>query len=118
MSASTTSLILESICSPPFLEMSPLRPCRDTGASRLRALLRGHGQWHATRISFLMMPRPPRSTLITYTTLFRSNAQCGERKDADDRDESQDQTILGQRLTTLVLNARYERPHSIVDLGK
>src|SRR3712207_9550054 len=30
---------------------------------------------------FLMIRRPPRSTLFPYTTLFRSHAECGRRED-------------------------------------
>src|SRR5690348_17356180 len=39
---------------------------------------------------FLMIRRPPRSTLFPYTTLFRSRHRAGERsvaRDADDRSD-------------------------------
>ena len=41
-----------------------------------------------TFIFFLMIRRPPRSTLFPYTTLFRSDAQTGYRKNIFVRDET------------------------------
>src|SRR5436189_3601559 len=37
---------------------------------------------YAFRLFFFMIPRPPRSTLFPYTTLFRSQIQAGMSKKA------------------------------------
>src|SRR5262249_6540093 len=52
----------------PFASCSPLLPC--PRPLSLRPLL------------FLMLRRPPRSTLFPYTTLFRSYTPCGRRAGA------------------------------------
>src|SRR5439155_23225082 len=44
--------------------------------------------------------------------------QGGQREDANDRDEGQKQTVLGQRLSVLALDARREPRQSLVDLGE
>src|SRR5437899_6395213 len=38
------------------------------------------------QVFFLVMPRPPRSTLFPYTTLFRSDEAEGRDRDADEHD--------------------------------
>src|SRR5690625_6289053 len=51
------------------MSLSPaVRPARLRAAARPLSLM-------STRAFFLMMPRPPRSTLFPYTTLFRSPKQ-------------------------------------------
>src|SRR5882724_5970770 len=49
------------------------------GARRLASACRRPGRGAADRVFFLMIRRPPRSTLFPYTTLFRSRAGLYER---------------------------------------
>src|SRR5690606_32655855 len=47
-------------------------PAPDSPSALLRAPPRRPRRSGARRLSFLVLPRPPRSTLFPYTTLFRS----------------------------------------------
>src|SRR2546428_828290 len=42
--------------------------------------------------------------------------QCGQRHDADHRDQSQKQTVLGQRLPILTLESHHERQNCVIHL--
>src|SRR5947199_8566619 len=42
-----------------------------------------HRQFCIDLFFFLMIPRPPRSTLFPYTTLFRSSGEAGTEPDGD-----------------------------------
>src|SRR4029077_7231324 len=48
--------------------------CGDVLCSPCSALARGHIVYHVSFCFFLMIRRPPRSTLFPYTTLFRSSS--------------------------------------------
>src|SRR5947207_14313838 len=50
---------------------------------------------------FLMIRRPPRSTLFPYTTLFRSGARCPERDPRDLRQPDKDTGHQDRKSTRL-----------------
>src|SRR2546422_4170321 len=45
---------------------------------------------HLSHFFFLMIRRPPRSTLFPYTTLFRSHGRLPERQSGPDREDQHD----------------------------
>src|SRR2546430_16694244 len=49
-------------------------------------MLRSHSPTVLSTYFFLMIRRPPRSTLFPYTTLFRSVLLIGDAKEQDSRD--------------------------------
>src|SRR3712207_7312794 len=48
------------------------------------------------RVIFLMIRRPPRSTLFPYTTLFRSAENAKEREQEGEEGEDREQGLVGE----------------------
>src|SRR3712207_7065315 len=69
-----------------------------------------------SRLFFLMIRRPPRSTLFPYTTLFRSGAQPGDRRPAaalDERAELRLVAVEQRQLSVVADPPRLELPGAL-----
>src|SRR2546430_9071517 len=67
---------------------------------------------------FLMIRRPPRSTLFPYTTLFRSRSELGVNKCANQRDHSADQPGAEDRKSTRLNSSHSQISYAVFCLKK